>query len=123
MPQQSADEAHRLPAAGFVVQLPTSRMRQRGIRLLSILQHLAGSLLQSPGLSPDGSQQLFGELQELSPPDLQIWPGSRQAVAFSVQRPNSSVSFVLSHWVVDCHPQQSLWLRQISEIGRQPEAF
>jgi hypothetical protein len=128
-PQQSALDAHAVPGAGWVAQLPTKWMRHRGMWSSSRPQHSSGWLLQLPDGVPTVSQQSFDTLHESVPPTLQVWPGSLQAPPLLPHRPNSSVDLFFTHVVglppfgpgAPDQPQQSLSTRQISAIGWQPD--
>jgi hypothetical protein len=121
LPQQSAEDAHCVPAGG-ATQLPPSggstlTMRQRGMPSESAWQHAAGLLLQlmpPAGTLTVGSQQLFATLQEFVAV-LHVCPAVLQLPPLS-QRPNWSVEFVFEQLV----PQQSVFFWQISPTGRQP---
>jgi hypothetical protein len=98
----------------------------------SCLQQFSGWLLQ---FWPAGwfrvSQQLFAVLHELSPPTLQMRPGSRHEPPPLPQRPNWSVELTLrqASGVPEegagppDHPQQSLSTWQSSPTGWQPDGF
>jgi hypothetical protein len=119
LPQQSADEAQRLPAAGGTLQSPTFTMRHRGMFCASRWQHCSGWLLQVPDFMPGGSQQLSELLHEVVPPVLQICPASWHAFAWFEQRPNASLELDFEQR----RPQQSESFWQISPTGWQPEGF
>ena len=131
LPQQSADDAHRVPIGGLTEQSPRYSIRQRGMPSASGLQQFSGLLLQLPEGWFNVSQQLLPELHEFVPPTLQIMPGSLHELPACPQRPYSSVTFVLLQ-TVGCpsfgsgdpaQPQQSLSARQSSAIGWQPDGF
>jgi hypothetical protein len=117
-PQQSAEEAHCVPAGGGLVQSPTLIIRQRGILSESRWQHSSGWLLHVPFFNPGGSQQLLLTLHELEPPTLQVWPAALHALPFE-HRPYLSEELVFEHGT----PQQSLSFWQSSPVGWQPDGF
>jgi hypothetical protein len=125
-PQQSALLVHSVPSGTGVAQLPTNRMRQRGMPSASSLQQFSGWLLQFwPAGWPNDSQQLFAVLHELSPPSLQMRPGSLHDAPPGPHRPYASdVAFFTQ--TMGCpdfgsgepdHPQQSLSTWQSSPTG------